>query len=89
MLLGQHDLTDGERRRRCWGGTRPFRRRMQPTPTATEERCVNGGTEDSAATEECCVEVDPAKGVVDPVRERVDPDPGSLRQAKTVVEKTT
>jgi len=35
------------------------------------------------------VEADPAKGGVDPARERVDPDPGGLRRPKTEVEKTT
>lgn len=40
-----------------------------------------------AQTEEPCIEVDPAKGCVDPARERADPDPGSLRRPKTEVEK--
>ena len=39
--------------------------------------------------EERCVDADPSKGGVDPVRERADPELGGLQRPKTEVEKTT
>ena len=39
--------------------------------------------------EERCVDADPSKGGVDPVRERADPELGGLQRPKTEVEKMT